>query len=375
MSVLFNMPWQQAFDSSGNTLPGAKLYFYSAGTSTPALVYADVGLGTPLSNPVIANAAGRFEPIYLNDGMYKAVLKTADDVLIWTADNIQTTSEGADVSVALAAVTQTSISAGYSEAEAQNPTNFVRSVYKYANSANWYVEAETSAVNAYVLDGLDDYTRLEDYFLGQNVWFVTTTANTNSVVTVNAASLGAKRVYRPDGNALEVGDIYGVVHLIYNGVSFILQEPLSVSAHGNQTIYDTKTFDESPLIPIPSASDVSPKAANTWWVSVKIDNTMKPNLGGLVVVVNNDDAVSQYEAPGNGVMYFDQKEGNLTTQISLDDNVLLTMRGHSGSSHGQPSPCATVIVGQGQTVKWTANTCAYVRFVPFSSSYGGGYFS
>ena len=222
MTVLFNMPWQQAFDGSGNTLAGAKLYFYQAGTSTPANVYSDVGLGVPLSNPVIANGAGRFPPIYLEDNAaYKVRYCSSEDVEIWTADNVVTTSTESDVTVVLQAITQTSISAGYTEEEAQNPTNFVRAVYKYANSSYWFTD-EGSTTNSYILEGVDDYTRPIDYFAGMQVWFYTTRANTGAA-TVNVASLGTKNICHADGSTLFAEDIIGLVHLIYNGSSFIIE--------------------------------------------------------------------------------------------------------------------------------------------------------
>ena len=118
MSSLFNMPWTQVFDSAGNTLSGAKLYFYEAGTSTLKNVYADTELSVALSNPVIANAGGRFAPIYLNDGKYKVALYTADDVLIWTADDVENQSIQGDIEIALSAISQTTESAGYTSEEA-----------------------------------------------------------------------------------------------------------------------------------------------------------------------------------------------------------------------------------------------------------------
>lgn len=81
--------------------------------------------------------------------------------------------------------------------------------------------------------------------------------------------------------------------------------------------------------------------------------------------VNISTSTSSYIAPSNGVMYFDQKEGNVVTTINIDGVTMVSMRGHSGSSHGQPSPCATVIVGKNQEVTWSANTCSAIRFVPF----------
>lgn len=344
MSVLFTMPWQQAFDSSGNTLAGAKLYFYQAGTSTPATVYADVGLGVPLSNPVIANGAGRFEPIYLDDGMYKAILKTSEDVMIWTADNIQTTSEETDVSVVTQAITQTSISAGYTEEEAQNPTNFVKSIYKYANSGNWFVDSGATD-NAYILTGLDDYTRLNDYFLGQNLWFVSSRANTGAA-TVNADNLGTKNIIRGDGTSLQAGDVYGLVHLVYNGASFVIQNGASIYQRGDQTIYDTKTFDESPVMPTPAFGNDSTEGATTAFIKKALESALKPRISEAVSV-----SATTYTAPKNGIFYLTPTPGSFTTAIYIDGTLIMYHQGHSGSSHGQPNAPMTILLGEGQVMK------------------------
>ena len=76
MTILTPLPFR-AVDSSGEILPGARMQFYQAGTTTPVTVYADAGLGVPLTNPVIADAGGLFPPIYLNGGNYRVELMTA----------------------------------------------------------------------------------------------------------------------------------------------------------------------------------------------------------------------------------------------------------------------------------------------------------
>lgn len=367
MSVLFNMPWQQAFDSSGNTIAGAKLYFYQAGTSTPATVYADVGLGVPLSNPVIANGAGRFEPIYLDDGMYKAVLKTSEDVMIWTADNIQTTSENADVAVVTQAITQTSISAGYTEEEAQNPTNFVKSIYKYVNKSSWFVD-EGNVDNVYVLTGLDDYTRLNDYFVGFDIWFVCNRPNTGAA-TVNAATLGAKNIIREDGTAVKEGDINGLVHLKYNGTSFVVKGT-SLLQRGDQTIYDVKTFDESPLVPTLEEGDDSQKPVNSEYLKDTINNALKPDYESAVSIT-----AGNYTPTVNGILYVVSRPGNNRTAVFVDGVLAVWTQGHSGSSHGQPVPAMTVFVGAGQKAQISGSTdsiqeittYAFAKFVPYGN--------
>ena len=71
------------------TLPGALLYFYENGTSTPKVVYQDIALTTPHAHPVVADSAGNFPPIFL-DGTYRVELKNAAGVTQpqWPVDNV-----------------------------------------------------------------------------------------------------------------------------------------------------------------------------------------------------------------------------------------------------------------------------------------------
>ena len=87
--TLLPSPWQYAYDANGDPVPGAKASFTAAGTSTPINTYADVALTIPNANPVIADSAGIYGPIYLTPGLsYKLTLTTSADVLIRTQDNI-----------------------------------------------------------------------------------------------------------------------------------------------------------------------------------------------------------------------------------------------------------------------------------------------
>jgi len=87
MAVLFD-PFFQAIDGNGDPIAGAKLYFYTTGTTTLQNTYAqsDLSAGSLNTNPVVADSAGRFGAIYLGTTDYKVVYKTAANVTIATRD-------------------------------------------------------------------------------------------------------------------------------------------------------------------------------------------------------------------------------------------------------------------------------------------------
>lgn len=80
-------PVMQFFDANGNPLVGGKLFTYAAGTTTPQATFTDYGGGTANTNPVILNSRGE-AAIWCGNNRYYMVLKDADDVEIWTADNV-----------------------------------------------------------------------------------------------------------------------------------------------------------------------------------------------------------------------------------------------------------------------------------------------
>lgn len=75
----FYLPWRPAIDPNGLTVPGAQLFFYTSGTTTPQAIYSDAALTIELDNPLSADAAGHWPAIYIdNDVTYRVVLKDAD---------------------------------------------------------------------------------------------------------------------------------------------------------------------------------------------------------------------------------------------------------------------------------------------------------
>lgn len=87
MALILADPLFDIVNANGAPISGARAYFYVTGGTTPANVYADNALTTPLTNPVIADSAGRFVPIFLDPAVtYRLVVKDADDVAITNGD-------------------------------------------------------------------------------------------------------------------------------------------------------------------------------------------------------------------------------------------------------------------------------------------------
>jgi hypothetical protein len=85
MASLFTNGKFQAENATG-PVPGAKLYTYAAGTTTPLATYTLQNGSTPNANPVICNAAGQAS-VWAGSSAYRMILKDASDVTIWDMDN------------------------------------------------------------------------------------------------------------------------------------------------------------------------------------------------------------------------------------------------------------------------------------------------
>lgn len=84
----FVLPYQYVADATGVPIPGAKLFFYASGTTTPLATYSNIGLTVPNANPVQANAAGLFPNIFMQPLFYKVVLTDSFGKQIWAADPV-----------------------------------------------------------------------------------------------------------------------------------------------------------------------------------------------------------------------------------------------------------------------------------------------
>ena len=115
----------QFFDNNGNILSGGKLWTYTAGTTTPQATYTDASGGTPNTNPIVLNAAGRTaQAIWLTKGVsYKFVLTTSTNVVIGTYDDVSGVNDFSIEGIAWTDVTGTPTTlSGYGITDAYTKT-------------------------------------------------------------------------------------------------------------------------------------------------------------------------------------------------------------------------------------------------------------
>lgn len=119
-AFLFAEPTARPLTDAGGIMPGAKLTFYATGTTTKTDTYSDADLDTENANPVVADADGRFSPIYLDPTtVYRVQLHDADDVLIYDVDPYLPAKDFAPGTVLMFYGTETALEAAYPPAEWQ----------------------------------------------------------------------------------------------------------------------------------------------------------------------------------------------------------------------------------------------------------------
>jgi len=91
MALLSPNPKQQFFGANGEPLVGGKVYTYEAGTTTPIATYVDAAGVSQNTNPIILDSRGMCNIWLLNTVSYKYVVTDADDVPLFTTDNIGVT--------------------------------------------------------------------------------------------------------------------------------------------------------------------------------------------------------------------------------------------------------------------------------------------
>lgn len=111
MAKLSPLPVWSVVDAIGVTVPGALLYAFEAGTSTPKETFTDHTGAVAATNPIVADSAGRLS-VWLGPGYYKLVLTNGEDAtlfdpdhiegtIIWTKDYVSASGGGGDSSLVL----------------------------------------------------------------------------------------------------------------------------------------------------------------------------------------------------------------------------------------------------------------------------------
>ena len=188
MALLFLDPRFRALDSTGTVLPGAKLYFYTVGTTTLKTVWTDAAAGTPAANPFILDSNG--EGQVWGVGEYKVVCKSTDDVEQWTIENyLFTTSGSVDLPTGSKALADNCIVRGDSTTGVQGPSTGTGWTIDDSNDMDGdgneirnyseTVQAVTSTTNAVAID----------YSLGAVITH-TLTESTTVAVPTNLPSSG-----------------------------------------------------------------------------------------------------------------------------------------------------------------------------------------
>ncbi len=104
---------------------GSKLFFYQTGSSTPQNTYQDIDLTTAHANPVVADSAGYFAPIYLDPSLpdYRVTLTDSAGTIQtgYPVDDVPAASAGLNAEFARKAssTTKTSTTTLASDTELQ----------------------------------------------------------------------------------------------------------------------------------------------------------------------------------------------------------------------------------------------------------------
>lgn len=86
MTAQLQSPWIVLTDSDGQPLVGAKVRVYGPETTTPLDIYSNQAASTVVTQPVVADAAGRILRYYVTQ-KYRMTIHTSADVLIVDVDN------------------------------------------------------------------------------------------------------------------------------------------------------------------------------------------------------------------------------------------------------------------------------------------------
>jgi hypothetical protein len=217
--------YSPARDRNDRLVAGAKLYVYTNGTTTPASIFSDSGLTTPMANPVVANASGAFASIWASDAvLYTVAITGASGESIGNPavfDDYSVTVDwfaaGAADASATAAAASATAAAGSATAAAGSATTASGAATTATGAATTATTQATNAASS-ATSADTDADRAEaaaNIATGISNMYATTAAGlaataSGGYFSVEPDTSGVIRIYRDDaGSATEVGAVLG----------------------------------------------------------------------------------------------------------------------------------------------------------------------
>lgn len=207
-------PKQQYFDNNGNPLVGGKLYSFAAGTNTPLATYTDSTGNTSNPNPTILDSRGEAS-IWLSTVAYKLRLVDANNVEIWTVDNVA--DEILTIPAALAGSGGSAL-VGFIQAGTGAVAQTAQSKMRQYVNVDDYIDFTT------FVDGVTDVTNQ----IQNAITFAQTTGNGHMEVRFSS------RKYRVTGTLV----VTGPVRLVGEGyLDFQNARPITIPPNGSWLIH------------------------------------------------------------------------------------------------------------------------------------------
>jgi len=196
MAFLLNDFLLRITDTSGNPINGAKLFIFSAGTTTPSASYTSSALTTQHAHPVVADSGGMLAAVFLDDGDYKLRFTNVAGTTLYEVDNFAVPDLTALASIAFTVSAKT---ADYT---------------MVAGDRAKVIEMDASGIV-----GLVGVVTADSSTLGNGYPFIV--ANTGSTGTVQVAAGGGQSFYSATGttSTLSLAALNQSVWLVSRGAS------------------------------------------------------------------------------------------------------------------------------------------------------------
>ena len=163
MSKLFYVPQAVRVDSTGTPYAGCKANFYLTGTTTRTDTYTNSALSVAHDNPVEADAAGQFAPIYLDPAItYRCILTESDDTQIDDVDPVSSPTTAAGISIADAG-------AYFTATNVETALQEIGSDYGPLADTNTWTADQTYSADIKMADNVLERPEIKDYSLTHTV--------------------------------------------------------------------------------------------------------------------------------------------------------------------------------------------------------------